>query len=436
MVLGGPGQAAAGYSGLIMDMRTGEVIEQRNADRRRQPASLTKMMTLYLTFEAVETGQIGLDTRVRVSRKAARQPASKLYLKAGERVSIRHLIRATAIKSANDAAMVLAEAIGGSQAAFARMMTDKARALGMTRTTFRNPHGLTQKGHLSTARDMARLARALRYHFPEYFNVFGRKQAHAAGRRITSTNRLLRSYRGATGMKTGYTRAAGYNLVATAKRGPREVLSVVMGGRSSVWRWRKSASLLTEALRKAPRHARVRLPRQPGIALAAAPLPAARPATRATGLGAVVAAVAPEAAAATRGAGLPEFAPVSARAPRRTSPPVMRDAGDDLSAGTARRIARLPAAPGSTVPLPDLRPGWAAQFGAFRERSRAVAHLNAVALAELPALSAGRMVIDRDRTRSGRRIYKVRSVGHDERGARGACRALRGHGRECLVIAP
>ena len=431
--LGSGDTAHAGYSALMMDMRTGKVIEERNARTRRQPASLTKMMTLYLTFEALETGQIDLDQTVRVSRRAARQPPSKLYLHAGQRVSIRHLIRATAIKSANDAAMVLAEAVGGSKRAFARMMTDKARQLGMTDTTFRNPHGLTERGHLSTARDMARLARAVRYHFPEYFNVFGRRTAHAAGKRIYSTNRLLRSYNGAVGMKTGYTRAAGYNLVAVARRGPREVISVLMGGRSSTWRWRKSARLLDEALAKAPRHATLRRPRLPGVELATAPLPAGRPATHATGFGAIAAAFGPDEAVAATGSAV-DFSG-SPHAPTASGAPARRvgAAGVALAGAPSRRAARTP---GSAVPLPDSRPGWSVQIGAFRNRVRAVAHLNALTLAGIPALASGESQIARETGRSGATFYKVRIVGLDQSAAREACSEMRRLDRDCLAIAP
>ncbi|MDT8345754.1 MAG: D-alanyl-D-alanine carboxypeptidase family protein, partial [Thermohalobaculum sp.] len=219
-----------------MDMRDGRVLHAENADRPQHPASLTKMMTLYLTFEAVEQGQVDLDQSVRVSRNASRQPPSKLYLKEGSRVTIRSLIRAAAIKSANDAAMVLAETIGGSQAGFARLMTDKARALGMTSTTFKNPHGLTAQGHVSTARDMALLARHLYFDFPQYYNVFSKRSDIANGKRVWTTNRLLSSYSGAEGMKTGYTSAAGYNLVGVAARGSERVIAVVLGGRNSRWR--------------------------------------------------------------------------------------------------------------------------------------------------------------------------------------------------------
>ncbi|MEM9371362.1 MAG: serine hydrolase, partial [Pseudomonadota bacterium] len=143
---------AAPYAAIVVDMRDGRVLHSRSADRRQHPASLTKMMTLYLTFEAVKNGQVSLNTRTRISRKAARMTGSRLRLKSGERVTIRDLIRATAIKSANDAALALAEAIGGSEKAFAQMMTQKARELGMNATTYKNPHGLTRAGHLTTAR--------------------------------------------------------------------------------------------------------------------------------------------------------------------------------------------------------------------------------------------------------------------------------------------
>ncbi|MEM7060263.1 MAG: D-alanyl-D-alanine carboxypeptidase family protein [Pseudomonadota bacterium] len=242
--LGGGVAHAAPEASIVMDMRNGKVLRSRSADRKLHPASLTKMMTLYVTFEAIKNGRIRLDQRVRVSRHAARQPASKLYLKAGQRVTIRSLIRATAIKSANDAAMVLAEAVGGSQKRFAQMMNESAKRLGMKNSRFRNPHGLTQSGHYSTARDMAILGRHLFFDYPQYYNIFKRKSDHAAGRRIWNTNRLLSTYRGADGIKTGYTRAAGYNLVATANRGNKRVLAVLFGGRSSGDRARKVARLL------------------------------------------------------------------------------------------------------------------------------------------------------------------------------------------------
>jgi D-alanyl-D-alanine carboxypeptidase len=169
---------------MVMDARTGEVLHSRNADTRLHPASLTKMMTLYIAFEAVRLGEIDLDTQVRISANAAAEPPSKLGLRAGSTIRFRFLIRAAAIRSANDAATAIAEAISGSEAAFARRMNRTARALGMTRTTFRNAHGLTEDGHMSTARDMTLLGRRLVYDYPQYYNIFSRREdmrGHRAG---------------------------------------------------------------------------------------------------------------------------------------------------------------------------------------------------------------------------------------------------------------
>ena len=282
---------AAPEAAIVMDMRNGEVLYSRSADRRLHPASLTKMMTLYLTFQAVREGRLKLDQKVRVSKHAARQPRSKLYLKTGQQVTIRSLIRATAIKSANDAAMVLAETIGGSQRGFARMMTQTAKRLGMDNTAFKNPHGLTARGHYSTARDMALLARHLYYDFPEYYNVFGRRSSVAAGKKIWSTNRLLRTYPGATGLKTGYTRAAGYNLAASAERGGKNIVAVQFGANSSGDRAKKVSRLLDIGFQKAKGNVRTVRPSKSGAVYASAggsarharvtvedaPLPAERP---------------------------------------------------------------------------------------------------------------------------------------------------------------
>lgn len=256
--------ASAPYAAMVMDARTGKVLHSRNADTRLHPASLTKMMTLYLVFDAVERGEIDLDTKVQISRKAAAEPPSKLGLRAGQRISVRHLIRATAVKSANDAATALAEAISGSEAAFARRMNRMAKAMGMTRTTFKNAHGLTENGHLSTARDMTILGRHLFYDFPEYYNLFSRRQTSAGAKKVWNTNRkFLARYRGADGIKTGYTRAAGYNLVASAERGGERIIVTVLGGRSSSWRNRRVAELLDMGFDRAPTRVAVRKPAKP-----------------------------------------------------------------------------------------------------------------------------------------------------------------------------
>ncbi|MEL7097988.1 MAG: D-alanyl-D-alanine carboxypeptidase family protein, partial [Pseudomonadota bacterium] len=261
---------AAPYAAMVIDARTGEVLHSRNADKRLHPASLTKMMTLYVAFEAVQKGEISMDTMVRISKKAAAEQPSKLGLRAGSRIKLRYLVRAAAVKSANDAATAIAEAISGSEAAFARRMTRTARALGMTRTTFKNAHGLTEAGHLSTARDMTTMGRRLFYDFPQYYNIFSRRSTSAKIATVHNTNRrLLNAYRGADGIKTGYTRAAGFNLVASAERGNERVIATVFGGKSTASRNAKVAELLDLGFRRAPSRAPINKPKPPVYAEAA-----------------------------------------------------------------------------------------------------------------------------------------------------------------------
>jgi len=255
---------AAPYAALVMDARNGKVLYSRNADTRLHPASLTKMMTLYVVFEAVENGEIGLDDKVRVSKFAASEPPSKLGLRPGQTIALRYLIRAAAVKSANDAATALAEAIEGSEAQFARRMNRTAKALGMTRTHFKNAHGLTQSGHLSTARDMTVMGRHLFYDYPQYYNLFSRITADAQVRTVYHTNRrMLRDYRGADGIKTGYTRAAGFNLTASAERGRERIIATIFGGQSTASRNAKMAELLDLGFNKAATRVAVHRPARP-----------------------------------------------------------------------------------------------------------------------------------------------------------------------------
>ncbi len=255
---------AAPYAAMVMDARTGEVLHSANADTRLHPASLTKMMTLYIAFQAIERGEISLDTKVRVSRNAAAEPPSKLGLRAGQKIKLRYLIRAAAVKSANDAATAIGEAISGSEAAFARRMNRTAKSMGMTRTTFKNANGLTRSGHLSTARDMTILGRHVLYDYPQYYNLFSRQSTDAGMRTVNNTNRrFLQQYRGADGIKTGYTRAAGFNLVASAERGRERVIATVFGGRSTATRNAKVAELLDLGFRRAPSRVALRKPSKP-----------------------------------------------------------------------------------------------------------------------------------------------------------------------------
>ena len=271
---------AAPYASMVMDARNGEVIFARNHDTRLHPASLTKMMTLYVAFEAIKHGEVSLDQQFTVSRNAAGTPCVCLGLRPGQRISLRYLLRAAALRSANDASVVIAEGISGSVDAFAERMTRTARAMGMNNTTFRNPHGLTQSGHVSTARDMTILGRQLYFDYPQYFNLFSRRSEDAGVARVSNTNtRFLDSYAGADGIKTGFTRAAGFNLTASAKRGERHIIATMFGGTSTAARNAHVADLLDIGFSRAKARVATRAPRTPAYqgrgAVAVAQAPAA-----------------------------------------------------------------------------------------------------------------------------------------------------------------
>jgi len=258
---------AAPYAAHVMDARTGETLYSENANTRLHPASLTKMMTLYIAFEEIERGRLSLDTMITVSKNAAAQPPSRLGLKAGQKIQLRYLIRAAAVKSANDAASAIGDHIGGTQEKFASRMTRTAKALGMKNTTFKNANGLTAKGHLSTAQDMSILGRRLFYDFPEYYNIFSRRTTDAGLATVANTNRrFLDAYPGADGIKTGYTDAAGFNLTGSAERGNTRIIATVFGGASTANRNAKMADLLDLGFRKAPANAPTTLPGAPTYA--------------------------------------------------------------------------------------------------------------------------------------------------------------------------
>lgn len=245
-----PSQAQAKYASLVMNADTGEVLHEINADTRNYPASLTKMMTLYLMFEALEERRIGLDTPMPASAKATRQPPSKIGLQRGETITVRNAIKALSVKSANDVAVVVAEFLSGTERNFALKMTATARRLGMKSTTFRNASGLPHRGQLSTARDMARLAIALKRDYPQHYAVFSESKFKYAGKTYKSHNNLLTTYQGTDGIKTGYIRASGFNLVTSVERGDTRLIGVVFGGKTSKIRNAHMTKLLNRGFRK------------------------------------------------------------------------------------------------------------------------------------------------------------------------------------------
>lgn len=239
------------FASIIVDANSGATLESNNADGLRHPASLTKVMTLYLLFEQLQSGKMTLDTEMPVSEHAAEQAPTKLGLRPGQTLRVEDAIKGIVTRSANDAAVVVAEAIGGSEEDFCKMMTRKARALGMTRTTYVDASGLPNDDQITTARDQATLGRAIQDRFPRYYRYFSTAAFNYHGEVIRNHNHLLGSVDGVDGIKTGYTRASGFNLLTNLRRGNRHLVGVVMGGRSYSSRDAIMRNLLADNLDKA-----------------------------------------------------------------------------------------------------------------------------------------------------------------------------------------
>lgn len=243
------------YAAIVIDAKTGKVLQEHNADMRRHPASLTKKMTLYMIFDALRSGRITMKTTFPVSKNATKQIPCKLGLRVGDRISVEHIVMGLITKSANDASVAVAEGLSGSESAFCVAMTEKARELKMYDTTFKNASGVPNPGQVSTAKDMAILARALFTDFPEYYRHFKAKTFNYQGTVHKNHNKLLGKVEGLDGIKTGFTNAAGFNLSASAVRmdsnsNPQRLIAVVMGGMSPTWRDKKIAELLEDNFRK------------------------------------------------------------------------------------------------------------------------------------------------------------------------------------------
>ena len=229
-VTAAPANAASKYAALVMDVESGKILFSRHADARRHPASLTKIMTLYMVFDALENGKLSLNQRIPVSARAAGQQCSCLGLRRGDTIRVKDAILALVTKSANDVATAVGEAIGGTEYRFAVAMTEKAKTLGLTSTRFMNASGLHDRRQITTARDMARLAIAIRRDFPGYYKVFSAQSFAYNGRNYTNHNKLLASFDGTDGVKTGYINASGFNLVASVQRnGTRLVGALILG---------------------------------------------------------------------------------------------------------------------------------------------------------------------------------------------------------------
>src|SRR3954471_5315574 len=238
------------FASIIVDGNSGATLSANNPDGVRHPASLTKIMTLYLLFEQLDRGKLKLDSELDVSQHASEQAPTKLGLRPGQTIRVEDAIKGLVTRSANDAAVVIAEAIAGDEDDFAQMMTRKARSLGMSRTIYRNANGLPNDEQVTTARDQATLGRAIQERFPRYYRYFATSTFNWRGQSIRNHNHLLGSVEGVDGIKTGYTRASGFNLVTSMRRGNRHLIGVVLGGRSGGSRDAIMRNLLAENLEK------------------------------------------------------------------------------------------------------------------------------------------------------------------------------------------
>ncbi len=418
------------YEAIVLDADTGQVLRELNPDQVTYPASLTKMMTLYLTFEALNQGRLRLDQYLQVSYEAAAHKPSKLGLSAGQPVLVRDLILGVVTRSANDAAAVLAEGLGGgSEINFAAQMTRKARQLGMSRTQYRNASGLPDPEQLTTARDIARLSLALFHDFPREYRYFSVREFAYQGETIHSHDHLLEWYDGADGIKTGYTVASGFILATSAVHSGRRLGGVIIGGESAHQRDVEMARLLDlgfadlgqgpmVAQRQAPAAAVV-------VAAAAVQAPQSPPAQPRPSFAAVAAAsIAPPATPAVR----PQ--PAVAQAPAAEPEPERRTVA---SVATAAIHHLSPVSKAEAAPVAvETAESWGIQVGAFRaaaaaeETERKVAHLPLARGKHAQILAPA----------SGERLYRVRLMHFSEKGAVAACEALHRQKLACTVMRP
>ncbi len=251
--------ANAKYASFVINENTKRIYHNKNADTRNYPASLTKIMTLYMIFDALKSNKVSMNTKFKISKRATRQPPSKLNLAAGSKITVKNAILALITKSANDVATVVAENLGKSERNFAKLMTKKAKNLGMTRTIFKNASGLPNRSQLSTARDMATLGMAIRKNHPKLFKLFKTKSFVYNGVKYINHNNLLGSYSGTDGIKTGYTNASGFNLVASVERNGQRIIGVVFGGKKARSRDRHMVKLLNKYFKTVPSKPLVRI---------------------------------------------------------------------------------------------------------------------------------------------------------------------------------
>ena len=416
------------YSGIVIDARTGKTLYAHEADDYRFPASLTKMMTLYMVFDALDRGEITLESRVRFSSYAAGRPPSKIGVGAGNSISVEQAIYALVTKSANDAATAVGEMLGGSEAEFARMMTRKARSLGMSKTTFRNASGLPNSEQRTTARDMARLGLALREHHPDRYSYFSTRSWRIGNARYPNHNRLLGRVKGVDGIKTGYISASGYNLVSSVKTDGRSIVAVVIGGRTGASRNAQMQKLIATYLPRASKSGGGQLiARGTGVpSVAVASLPKAGPSVRARPGGYKRATESVLAYAAPR-----TVAPAATMtAPVMTAPtaPVTREVAVTPSVDPVTTASVTPS------PAADTMRGWVIQIAATPTASGA-SDMHEKAFNAAGGTLRGKRAFTEQITKGSDTMHRVRFGGFGSKGeAWAACKALKKKRFGCYAL--
>ncbi|MFL7905224.1 D-alanyl-D-alanine carboxypeptidase family protein [Azospirillum argentinense] len=385
---------AAKYAAIVVDARTGEVLHEENADTLTYPASLTKMMTLYLTFDALDEGRLRLDQALPVSAWAEAQSPTKLGLRAGKTLRVEQAILGLVTKSANDASVVLAEALGGSEAKFAEMMTRKARELGMRNTVFRNSNGLPNMQQVTTARDFSILSRAMLSDHSRYYPYFSRRAFVYGGRSLNNHNRLMSRYEGMDGIKTGYTVASGFNLAASAVRDGRRLVAVVLGGKSAASRDARMEAILDKAFDKPSRGSEAPVVARAGDEDAPRATAKGRPPAKPETIAQLASTVS---------------TPAAVRPPARA-----RDEDGDTKADGSK---------------------WGVQVGAFSTREASNRALTQATKQAPFLLRAAKPAVTPVKA-NGSTVYRARMVGLDERTARKVCSELTRNGHRCVTVSP
>lgn len=398
---------------IIVDANTNNVLYSQSADVLRSPASLTKIMTLYVLFAYMQAGKVKPDTEFKVTAHAASQAPTKLGLKPGSTIRVDDAIKALVTKSANDAAAVIAENLGGTEENFARIMTQTARNLGMKNTTFRNASGLPNNEQLTTARDMAILAMHIMRDYPQYYGAFKTQYFTYKGRKYRNHNRLLFGYRGTDGIKTGYTRASGFNLTASVQRGDKHLVGVVLGGRTGATRDAALRSLFDQHWAKAtsgkPKPTTSFIASLLGPAIP--PMPSRKPAFA-----------------------LASATPSPAPAPARVMPVPAIEQGDTSAPGDSVRAATL--SPNRAAPrgAPRYAGNYHVQVGAYTSQSDAQNRLGMVRQ-RAPKLLDGHLPFTAAFTQGSTEWYRARFAGFSKADAQSTCEALKRMQLDCIAMA-